>query len=77
MQLSAFVAALLASAVSARTFTLFEHRDFGGSSWTEQPPDDARCWNMNGKGDQASSVLGGPGCTTFFRNRDCQGDRWT
>ncbi|KAF6831564.1 hypothetical protein CMUS01_07300 [Colletotrichum musicola] len=32
---------------------------------------------MNGKGDQASSVMGGPGCTTFFRNRDCQGDRWT
>ncbi|KAH7171444.1 hypothetical protein EDB81DRAFT_877439 [Dactylonectria macrodidyma] len=75
MQLTAFVVTLLVAVVSARDFTLYEHSNFGGASHFENRFDDDACWNMNGKGDQASSVRGA-GCTTFFRERDCQGSNW-
>ncbi|KAK1836521.1 hypothetical protein QBC39DRAFT_378070 [Podospora conica] len=75
MQFPVVLAALLAAGVSARDFTLYSEVNFGGTAHRETRNDDAACWNLNGKGDTASSVRGG-GCTTFFRERDCQGSNW-
>lgn len=65
---------LLISAASARQFTLFDNANYGGASHTENRNNDNTCWNLNGKGDRASSVRGAGqassgsnGCTTFFR----------
>lgn len=65
---------LLISAASARQFTLFDNANYGGASHTESRNNDNACWNLNGKGDRASSVKsagsgssGSNGCTTFFR----------
>ncbi|KAJ3523240.1 hypothetical protein NM208_g12526 [Fusarium decemcellulare] len=71
MQLTAFVANLLAAVVSARDFTLFEHSNFGGATHFENRFDDDACWNMNGKGDTASSHT-----DSSTRERDCQGGQW-
>ncbi|KAK2616564.1 hypothetical protein QQS21_000387 [Conoideocrella luteorostrata] len=77
MQLTTiFVGTLLASLATARSFTLFDDVNFGGKAHDENRNNDAACWNLNGAGDQASSVRGGPGCTTFFQQRDCQGSNW-
>lgn len=76
MQITAAVAFLLAGAASARTFTLYDNANYQGAAHTENQPDNAVCWNLNGKGDRASSVSGGAGCTTFFRGRDCTGENW-
>ncbi|KAF5238849.1 hypothetical protein FANTH_10177 [Fusarium anthophilum] len=75
MHLSLFALTLLASVAAARDFTLYEHANYKGASHRETRNDDNACWNMNGKGDQASSVKG-KGCTTFYRERDCKGDQW-
>ncbi|KAK4446154.1 hypothetical protein QBC34DRAFT_383575 [Podospora aff. communis PSN243] len=71
-----FLSALLVSAVSAREFLLFEHTNYQGASHLEIQPNGPTCWNLNGKGDRASSVGGDSGCTTFFRERDCRGSSW-
>lgn len=47
---------LLISAASARQFTLFDNANYGGASHTENRNNDNACWNLNGKGDRASSV---------------------
>ncbi|EPE31425.1 hypothetical protein GLAREA_12728 [Glarea lozoyensis ATCC 20868] len=75
MQIPAILAILLAAGASARDFTLYEEQNFGGGYHREQRWNDKACWNMNGAGDSASSV-GGEGCTTFYRERDCQGENW-
>ncbi|RBR14469.1 uncharacterized protein FIESC28_07705 [Fusarium coffeatum] len=76
MQFTLLTATLLASLVSARDFTLYNDANFKGGSHRETRGDDGACWNLNGKGDQASSVKGLNGCTTFFRERDCTGSSW-
>ncbi|KAK6222573.1 hypothetical protein QIS74_04275 [Colletotrichum tabaci] len=76
MQLTIVVTTLLATAVSARRFILFDDINYGGQGNLEQQPNEARCWNLNGRGDKASSVQGDSGCTTFFRERDCRGASW-
>lgn len=43
MQLTVVVATLLAAAVSARDFTLYENANFGGSYHREQRWDDDAC----------------------------------
>jgi hypothetical protein len=43
MQLTVVVATLLASVASARTFTLYNDRNFGGTAHTENRNDDAAC----------------------------------
>ncbi|CVK84844.1 uncharacterized protein FMAN_01770 [Fusarium mangiferae] len=75
MQIITVTAALFASLALARDFTLYDNSYFGGASHRETRNDDDACWNMNGKGDRASSVKG-YGCTTFYRERDCKGDKW-
>ncbi|KAH6964524.1 hypothetical protein HG530_003895 [Fusarium avenaceum] len=75
MQLSLFTVTILASLVGARDFTLYEHANYKGATHRETRNDDDACWNMNGKGDKASSVKG-KWCTTFYRERDCKGDQW-
>ncbi|KAJ8108849.1 hypothetical protein OPT61_g7883 [Boeremia exigua] len=75
MQLTAILATLVAAA-AARDFTLYDEVNFGGNRHRETRNDDAACWNMNGAGDRASSVAGGRGCTTFYRDRDCRGSNW-
>ncbi|KAK4118018.1 hypothetical protein N657DRAFT_651741 [Parathielavia appendiculata] len=76
MHLTIFAAALLASAVSAREFILFDDINLRGVAHRETRDNDAACWNLNGKGDRASSVWGDNGCTTFYRERDCAGANW-
>ncbi|KAK6541330.1 hypothetical protein TWF694_007149 [Orbilia ellipsospora] len=77
MKVTAFLATfLLSGAVSARVFTLWEDINYGGAGWQETRLDDSACWNLNGKGDSASSVTGFIGCTTFYRERDCSGASW-
>ncbi|GKT59796.1 hypothetical protein ColTof4_11015 [Colletotrichum tofieldiae] len=67
MQLTIVVTSLLAAAVSAREFILYDDANYGGVGNAENRPNEARCWNLNGRGDKASSVRGGSGCTTFFQ----------
>jgi hypothetical protein len=43
MQLTIFVATLLASVVSARSFTLFDGINFGGTTHTENRLNDHAC----------------------------------
>ncbi|KAJ3532860.1 hypothetical protein NM208_g8248 [Fusarium decemcellulare] len=76
MQITLFAVTLLASVASAREFALFDDTNFNGASHREIRNNDAACWNLNGKGDRASSVGGDSGCTTFFRERDCRGSSW-
>ena len=64
---TALVTFLLAGAASARVFTIYEHSNYAGVAHTESLPDGPVCWNLNGKGDRGSSVAGGAGCTTFYR----------
>ncbi|KAL2059825.1 hypothetical protein VTL71DRAFT_9980 [Oculimacula yallundae] len=76
MQFTAFcVTALLAAVASARDFTIYEHQNMQGNAHRETRWDDDACWNMNGAGDQASSVAG-QGCTAFYSGRDCTGGQW-
>ncbi|WYZ42009.1 hypothetical protein EsH8_V_000904 [Colletotrichum jinshuiense] len=56
MQLTIFVTTLLAAAVSAREFILYDDTNYGGVGNAENRPNEARCWNLNGRGDKASSV---------------------
>ncbi|KAF9881783.1 hypothetical protein CkaCkLH20_00929 [Colletotrichum karsti] len=76
MKFTIIAATLLASVVSARQFVLYDDINYGGTGNAENQPDEARCWNLNGRGDKASSVTGGAGCSTFFQQRDCQGSSW-
>jgi hypothetical protein len=76
MQLITVVCALLASTASARVFTLYSDINYWGDSHIETQPDNANCWNLNGKGDTTSSVGGDSGCTTFYQERDCRGSNW-
>ncbi|KAK6819576.1 hypothetical protein PG990_010073 [Apiospora arundinis] len=76
MQFTALAATLFVAVASARQFTLFDDINFGGAAHYENRNNDDACWNLNGAGDQASSVQGGAGCTTFFRQRDCNGENW-
>ncbi|RGP73975.1 hypothetical protein FSPOR_1669 [Fusarium sporotrichioides] len=78
MQINILQIALFATMASAQQakFILYEHSNFGGSSHTETRNTGSDCWNMNGKGDQASSVRNYGTCTTFFRERDCKGSSW-
>ena len=61
MQLSIIFVALFTAAVTARDFTLYSEANFGDASHGQTRWDDDACWNMNGKGDHASSVRG-KGC---------------
>ncbi|KAI9162752.1 hypothetical protein HJFPF1_04343 [Paramyrothecium foliicola] len=76
MQFNALAITLLASVAAARDFALFDEANFQGVAHLEARIDDNACWPLNGKGDRASSVAGGAGCTTFFRERDCRGANW-
>ncbi|KAJ4185128.1 hypothetical protein FALCPG4_010095 [Fusarium falciforme] len=76
MQITLFTITLLASVASARDFVLFDDANYNGAAHIEARNNDAACWNLNGKGDRASSVGGDAGCTTFFRERDCRGSSW-
>ncbi|KAL4722191.1 hypothetical protein ACLX1H_010967 [Fusarium chlamydosporum] len=76
MRITLLAAALFASLASAREFNLYEDINYNGTFHKETRNSDGACWNLNGKGDQASSVEGGNGCTTFFRERDCTGSSW-
>ncbi|KAJ4179977.1 hypothetical protein NW767_014495, partial [Fusarium falciforme] len=67
MQITLFTITLLASVASARDFVLFDDANYNGAAHIEARNNDAACWNLNGKGDRASSVGGDAGCTTFFR----------
>ncbi|SPJ75746.1 uncharacterized protein FTOL_05477 [Fusarium torulosum] len=76
MQFTLLTVTFLTSLASARDFTLYDDANWKGAAHTETRWDDNACWNLNGKGDQASSVGGRLGCTTFFRERDCTGASW-
>ncbi|KAK1519774.1 uncharacterized protein CCOS01_11425 [Colletotrichum costaricense] len=76
MKITLFAVTLLASLASAREFVLFDDANYNGASHREIRNTDGACWNLNGKGDRASSVGGDGGCTTFFRERDCRGSSW-
>ncbi|KAL6924120.1 hypothetical protein ACHAPO_011209 [Fusarium lateritium] len=78
MQINLLKIAFFASMASAQQvkFTLYEHSNFGGASHSETKNLGSDCWNLNGKGDTASSVKNLGTCTTFFRERDCQGANW-
>ncbi len=47
MQLTVFVATLLASVVSARSFTLYNDANYGGASHAENRNNDAACCMRN------------------------------
>ncbi|KAL6704256.1 hypothetical protein ACN47E_008424 [Coniothyrium glycines] len=78
MQLTLLATALFASAASARVFYLYDEANFGGAWSKEDRPSDGACWNLNGKGDKTSSISADRQyeCTTFYRERDCQGSQW-